>query len=94
MTEGFHAPTEHDCPQCGRRARRQLSLPAVIFKGSGFYSTDNRQSGRRNGSSSGDGADTPAPAAAADASGHGHSHDPANGHSHGGEAKAETAATE
>ena len=27
-------------------SQRQISLPAVIFKGSGFYSTDNRKSGR------------------------------------------------
>ncbi len=40
-TEGYHAPTEHPCPHCGEPAKRQLSLPAVIFKGSGFYSTDN-----------------------------------------------------
>ncbi len=27
---------------CGDRAVLQVSAPAVIFKGSGFYSTDNR----------------------------------------------------
>lgn len=43
-TEGFDAPREHSCPTCGVIARRQISLPAVIFKGSGFYSTDNRKS--------------------------------------------------
>ena len=42
--EGFDAPTEHVCPHCGGSSRRRLSLPAVIFKGSGFYSTDNRKS--------------------------------------------------
>lgn len=41
--EGFDAPAEQTCPTCGSRSRRQLSLPAVIFKGSGFYSTDNRK---------------------------------------------------
>ena len=49
--EGFDAPVEHECLRCGRPARRQLSVPTVIFKGSGFYSTDNRRSGG-NGSSS------------------------------------------
>ena len=48
--EGFDAPSEHRCPNCGGRSRRQISLPAVIFKGPGFYSTDNRR-----GDGSGDG---------------------------------------
>lgn len=50
-TEGFDAPREQPCTVCGTMARRQISLPAVIFKGPGFYSTDNR-SERRNGHSS------------------------------------------
>jgi putative FmdB family regulatory protein len=49
-TEGFSAPTSHRC-ECGATARRKISRPAVIFKGSGFYSTDNRKSGGRSGSS-------------------------------------------
>ncbi len=44
-TEGFSAPVTQKCTQCGARARRQISMPSVIFKGSGFYSTDNRGSG-------------------------------------------------
>lgn len=44
-TEGFSAPSTQKCMQCSARARRQISMPAVIFKGSGFYSTDNRGSG-------------------------------------------------
>jgi putative FmdB family regulatory protein len=47
-TEGFDAPREQACQVCGQTARRQISLPAVIFKGPGFYSTDNR-SGSRGG---------------------------------------------
>jgi putative FmdB family regulatory protein len=61
-TEGFSAPTEQKCMNCGARARRVISRPAVIFKGSGFYSTDNRGSHGRNTS-------TPS------ASSNGHSHD-------------------
>jgi putative FmdB family regulatory protein len=41
--EGFDAPTRQKCPSCGARAQRQISVPAVVFKGSGFYSTDNRK---------------------------------------------------
>ncbi|MBI1885311.1 MAG: hypothetical protein HYS09_03185 [Chloroflexi bacterium] len=46
-SEGFDAPTEHACPSCGGTSRRLLSLPAVLFKGPGFYSTDNRSDGHR-----------------------------------------------
>jgi putative FmdB family regulatory protein len=75
-TEGFNAPSTQKCATCGARARRQISMPAVIFKGSGFYSTDNRGSGASGGrTSSSDSDSTPA------ASDNGHSHGP-DGHSH------------
>ena len=32
------------CPNCGGRVRRVLQPVGIIFKGSGFYSTDNRSS--------------------------------------------------
>ena len=51
-TEGFSAPVSQKCAQCSARARRQISMPAVIFKGSGFYSTDNRASAPSSGGSS------------------------------------------
>lgn len=85
MTEGFHAPTEHGCPTCGKKSRRQLSLPAVIFKGSGFYSTDNRKGG--------DSRSTSATAAGdSDSSSNGGSHDGGNGQSPSSEPKVEAAA--
>jgi len=31
------------CPQCGSEARRVLSPVPIIFKGPGFYVTDNRK---------------------------------------------------
>ncbi len=57
LAQGFGAPSEHACPQCGQLSRRRCSSPAVIFKGSGFYSTDNRKTsasggGNSNGASS------------------------------------------
>ncbi len=90
-TEGFDAPTRQPCLTCGAPARRQISLPAVIFKGSGFYSTDNRKSGyRTNGGNGSTGAESSEPAAA---SANGDSHDGA-GHSDegGGKKKAEAKA--
>jgi len=76
-TEGFDSPREQPCAVCGTIARRQISLPAVIFKGPGFYSTDNRSSSRGgNGKSS----ETDSGSASSDR--HGHSHGDA-GDSHG-----------
>lgn len=30
------------CPNCGKMPRRLLSMPAIVFKGSGWYKTDSR----------------------------------------------------
>ena len=35
------------CPQCQGTVRRLFSPPAIIFKGSGFYVTDNRSDSKR-----------------------------------------------
>ncbi len=32
------------CPSCGKRPRRLFALPALVFKGSGWYKTDSRSS--------------------------------------------------
>jgi hypothetical protein len=39
-------PTEEvqPCEQCGKPARRLLSAPPIVFKGSGWYSTDSQRS--------------------------------------------------
>jgi hypothetical protein len=33
------------CPTCGGRGRRLFFPAGIVFKGSGFYKTDNRKSG-------------------------------------------------
>ena len=35
------------CPQCQGKGRRLFSTPAIIFKGPGFYVTDNRNDSKR-----------------------------------------------
>lgn len=40
--EGFDAPPAQKCAKCRRVARRVISAPSVVFKGSGFYITDSR----------------------------------------------------
>jgi len=83
LSEGFQAPTEHACPTCGKQSHRQISLPAVIFKGSGFYSTDNRKNTASNGRSA---------SSEAASSANGHSHGGDHGHSHDSAPKVEIAA--
>jgi putative FmdB family regulatory protein len=71
-TEGFSAPTQQRCTVCGARARRVISMPSVIFKGGGFYSTDNRRS---SGASSAAEPSLPAiDGTTKSDNGHGHSH--------------------
>jgi len=39
--QSFDDPPLAECPECGEEALRRLILPVgVVFKGSGFYSTD------------------------------------------------------
>jgi len=41
------------CPQCSGRLRKLFNAVGVVFKGSGFYRTDSRESGAsKNGGSS------------------------------------------
>lgn len=35
-----------ECPACGGRLRKVFSAAGIIFKGSGFYRTDSRGSGK------------------------------------------------
>ncbi len=41
----FDAEPVATCPKCQEKARRVLHPIPVIFKGSGFYITDNRKGG-------------------------------------------------
>jgi putative FmdB family regulatory protein len=43
------------CPRGHRNVRRVFSPPAIVFKGSGFYVTDNRNDNRGNKKPSGKG---------------------------------------
>ena len=57
--ESFEAPSLQVCPACGAEARRVLHPAPIVFKGSGFYSTDSRKSSSST-------ADSPAAAKAED----------------------------
>lgn len=78
--EGFDAPARQKCPRCKKAAQRVLFAPPVVFKGSGFYKTDNRGSSSGDTSSAGPSSE-PATLPAAPADGHGHTH-AVGGHGH------------
>lgn len=40
------------CPECGGVLRKQFGAVGVVFKGSGFYKTDSRDSGKKTTASS------------------------------------------
>lgn len=37
-----------DCPECDGNLRKVFNAVGVVFKGSGFYATDNRSKGKAN----------------------------------------------
>ena len=59
-----------ECPSCeGGSLRKVFSAVGVVFKGSGFYATDNRTKGKANAAApktgAGESSSSPTPAAAA-----------------------------
>ena len=56
VVQSFTAEPLTECPACGGTLRKVFSAPAITFKGSGFYRTDNR--GRRSEPKSESKADT------------------------------------
>jgi len=50
-SQHFNDPHLKKCPQCGKLTLNKVFTPAtVIYKGSGFYSTDHRSSSGASGS--------------------------------------------
>ena len=40
--QSFNDEALEKCPNCGKKPRRLISTPALVFKGSGWYKTDSR----------------------------------------------------
>src|SRR4051812_15312843 len=40
--QSFNDVALDTCPNCGKRPRRLITAPAIVFKGSGWYKTDSR----------------------------------------------------
>ena len=49
----FSDATIETCPSCGKRPRKLLVSPAIVFKGSGWYKTDSRGKAPSEGGSGG-----------------------------------------
>jgi putative FmdB family regulatory protein len=62
--QGFDDPPLETCAQCGGKLRKLYSPVGIVFKGSGFYSTDQKAKKAASETSSG-GADKGAEGAAA-----------------------------
>ena len=45
VRQSFSDAPLSECPQCGGELRKQFNSVGVVFKGSGFYSTDSATSG-------------------------------------------------
>ena len=56
------------CPQCSGRLRKLFNSVGVVFKGSGFYRTDSRESGKNGSSSAGASASEKAGSSSSDTS--------------------------
>ena|SRR5688572_12587100 len=56
--QSFTDPPLEECPHCGGKLRKLYSPVGIVFKGSGFYSTDaKKSSGSKSSSGSGSGGD-------------------------------------
>ncbi|MDA2894237.1 FmdB family transcriptional regulator [Mycolicibacterium sp. BiH015] len=47
VVQAFTDDSLTDCPQCDGRLRKVFGKVGVVFKGSGFYRTDSRESGKK-----------------------------------------------
>ena len=48
IVQSFTDDSLTECPQCHGRLRKLFNAVGVVFKGSGFYATDNRSKGKAN----------------------------------------------
>lgn len=66
VVQSFTDAPVTECPECGAAVRKVYGSVGVVFKGSGFYRTDSRSTGKAsesagsNDSSSGTSSSTPA----------------------------------
>lgn len=59
--QSFDSEPVAPCPECKSSARRRLSTPAIVFKGSGFYKTDSRGPEKSDSKSESTGSESSSP---------------------------------
>lgn len=42
QVQSYTDATLETCPSCGKRPRKLMATPAIVFKGGGWYKTDSR----------------------------------------------------
>ncbi|MFT3876903.1 MAG: zinc ribbon domain-containing protein [Propioniciclava sp.] len=63
VVQRFTDPSLTECPTCEGNLRKVFNAVGVVFKGSGFYATDNRTKGKTEAAKGKTDAAKPAPAA-------------------------------
>ncbi|MFW6597395.1 FmdB family zinc ribbon protein [Propionibacteriaceae bacterium Y2011] len=54
VVQKFTDPSLTECPECAGALKKVFNAVGVVFKGSGFYKTDNRDAKRGSSTSNGD----------------------------------------
>ncbi|HTJ60906.1 MAG TPA: FmdB family zinc ribbon protein [Candidatus Saccharimonadales bacterium] len=49
--QSYTDATLERCPSCGKRPRKLMAMPAIVFKGGGWYKTDSRPAQKDGGES-------------------------------------------
>jgi putative FmdB family regulatory protein len=47
--QSYTDATLDKCPSCGKRPRKLMATPAIVFKGGGWYKTDSRPAQKEGG---------------------------------------------
>ncbi len=69
MVQSFDEPALTTCPHCGQEGLRKLfGNVGVVFKGSGFYRNDSRESGKKSSAATGESSTSKSESGSGDAS--------------------------
>lgn len=49
--QSYTDATLEKCPSCGKKPRKLMTTPAIVFKGGGWYKTDSRAKPKEDGAS-------------------------------------------